>query len=272
LPSSGRKRLRVFCHAPAPSLEAESVSFSQKSTSNLLLRAVDEASFAILEPHFERVQLKLKDPIFNPNEPITHVYFLEDGVGSIVSEQEDGDQVEVGLYGREGMSGAAVILGAEQSPHASMIQVGNPAALVIPVRSSACRLREERKFAAAAAAVRAIVECAGGHDRGVERPLRFAGAPRPLASDVPRSHRRRPHGADARVLVDDAGRAALGRTVTLHTLEATGAIRSARGVVTIANRGRLEEIAGDSYGQAEAEYRRLIGPFGRGRHGLRTVA
>lgn len=62
-----------------------------------------------------------------------------------------------------------------------------------------------------------------------------------------------------------------GVTVTLHTLEATGAIRSARGMVMIANRGRLEEIAGDAYGQAEAEYRRLIGPFGRGRHGMAAV-
>jgi hypothetical protein len=50
-----------------------------------------------------------------------------------------------------------------------------------------------------------------------------------------------------------------------------GAIRSARGVVTITNRSRLEEIAGDAYGQAEAEYRRLIGPFGRGRHGMAAV-
>jgi len=34
----------------------------------------------------------------------------------------------------------------------------------------------------------------------------------------------------------------------------------------------LEEIAGDAYGQAEAEYRRLVGPFGRGKHGMVAVA
>jgi hypothetical protein len=63
-----------------------------------------------------------------------------------------------------------------------------------------------------------------------------------------------------------------GVTVTLHTLEGTGAVRSVRGVITVTNRERLEEIAGDAYGQAEAEYRRLIGPFGRGRHGMAAVA
>jgi hypothetical protein len=52
-----------------------------------------------------------------------------------------------------------------------------------------------------------------------------------------------------------------GVTVTLHTLEATGAIRSTRGVVKILDRSRLEEIAGSSYGHSEAEYRRLISPL-----------
>ena len=52
-------------------------------------------------------------------------------------------------------------------------------------------------------------------------------------------------------------------TITLHILEGTGAIRSTRGLVTILNRERLEDIAGDAYGSPEAEYRRLIAPFGR---------
>ena len=58
-----------------------------------------------------------------------------------------------------------------------------------------------------------------------------------------------------------------GVTVTLHALQETGAIRTSRGVITISDRKRLEDIAGDCYGQAETEYRRLIAPFGavRGR-------
>ena len=61
-------------------------------------------------------------------------------------------------------------------------------------------------------------------------------------------------------------------TVTLHTLEGTRAIRGTRGTVTVIDRERLEDIAGLSYGEPEAEYRRLIGPFGKGKHGLKTVA
>jgi hypothetical protein len=40
-------------------------------------------------------------------------------------------------------------------------------------------------------------------------------------------------------------------------------IRSKRGRVIIRDRDKLEELAGDSYGVPEAEYRRLIGPLGR---------
>lgn len=53
-----------------------------------------------------------------------------------------------------------------------------------------------------------------------------------------------------------------GVTVALHVLEGTGMIRSKRGRVIILDREKLEELAGDSYGPAEAEYRRLIGSFG----------
>ena len=61
-------------------------------------------------------------------------------------------------------------------------------------------------------------------------------------------------------------------TVTLHTLEGTRAIRGTRGSVTVLDRARLEEIAGSSYGEPEDEYRRLLGPFGKGKHGLKSDA
>ena len=55
-----------------------------------------------------------------------------------------------------------------------------------------------------------------------------------------------------------------GVTVTLHILEGAGMIRSKRGRVIILDRAKLEDLAGDGYGVPEAEYRRLVGPLGRG--------
>ena len=53
-----------------------------------------------------------------------------------------------------------------------------------------------------------------------------------------------------------------GVTQTLHVLEGEGMIRSTRGFVTIADRQKLQNLAGEAYGKPEAEYTRLIAPFG----------
>jgi hypothetical protein len=52
-------------------------------------------------------------------------------------------------------------------------------------------------------------------------------------------------------------------TVSLHILEGVGMIRAQRARVTITDRAKLEDIAGEAYGLPEAEYRRLLGPLGR---------
>jgi hypothetical protein len=54
-----------------------------------------------------------------------------------------------------------------------------------------------------------------------------------------------------------------GVTHALHMLEGEGMIRARRGRVTILDRTRLMRLAADSYGVPEAEYRRLIGSFGK---------
>jgi len=50
-----------------------------------------------------------------------------------------------------------------------------------------------------------------------------------------------------------------GVTQTLQVLEDQGLISAKRGQITVVNRAKLEAVAGDSYGVAEAEYARLIG-------------
>ncbi|MBE7202451.1 MAG: Crp/Fnr family transcriptional regulator, partial [Parafilimonas terrae] len=50
-------------------------------------------------------------------------------------------------------------------------------------------------------------------------------------------------------------------TVAIHTLEGAGLIRARRGRIRVLSRARLEEAAGRTYGPAEAEYERLVGPL-----------
>jgi hypothetical protein len=49
-----------------------------------------------------------------------------------------------------------------------------------------------------------------------------------------------------------------GITTATHLLEGVGAIKAVRGAITIRDRAKLLEIAGESYGTPEAEYDRLM--------------
>ena len=229
---------------------------------NLLLRALDRADYALLEPHLEPVTLPLKAPLFDPNEPIERVHFLEDGVASIVSVQEGGRAVEIGIHGREGFSGVPVVLGAERSPHASMIQVGDAPAQVIASERllEACadspRLKQLLlRYAHTLSVQTALTAAANATYELPERCARWL----LMCNDRLESDRiELTHEFLSMMLAVRRS----GVTVTLHDLQETGAIRASRGVITISDRARLEEIAGDCYGQAEAEYQRLIAPFG----------
>ena len=49
-----------------------------------------------------------------------------------------------------------------------------------------------------------------------------------------------------------------GITTATHVLEGLGMIRARRGRIVVVDRDKLEDLAGEAYGPAEAEYERLI--------------
>jgi CRP-like cAMP-binding protein len=210
----------------------------------------------------EPVTLPLKAPLFGPDQVIERVYFLEDGIASIVSEHEAGRPVEIGIHGREGTSGVPVVLGAQRSPHASMIQVGDaPAQSIASERLlDACAASSTLnqlllRFAHTLNVQTAMTAAANATYDVVQRCARWL----LMCNDRLESDRiELTHEFLSMMLAVRRS----GVTVTLHELQETGAIRTSRGVITITNRSRLEDIAGDCYGQAESEYQRLIAPFG----------
>src|SRR5689334_22446167 len=75
---------------------------------NLLLSCLPPLERVRLEPRLERVRFAVKDPLYESNVPIAHVYFPLSGLFSIVATTGEGFVVEVGLVGREGMVGLPV--------------------------------------------------------------------------------------------------------------------------------------------------------------------
>ena len=92
------------------------------ASSNKLLSSLSTSDFDLLAPHLESVTLGLRKTLEKPNKKIEAVYFPETGFASVVAIQHSGKEVEVGLIGREGMTGLPIVLGNHRSPHATYIQ------------------------------------------------------------------------------------------------------------------------------------------------------
>jgi len=89
---------------------------------NRLLGALHDEELDALLPLLESVPLVDGMPIYEPNEPITYVYFPISGIVSLVSEMREGT-VEVGTVGREGMTGLPLVLRATTMPSRAFVQV-----------------------------------------------------------------------------------------------------------------------------------------------------
>src|SRR5215212_9895641 len=90
---------------------------------NHLLKALAPDDLERLQPHLERVPLELKQTLADRNGPITHAYFLEAGIASVLVYTGHGEYIEVGHIGRDGMVGVPLIHTVERSAHLVFVQV-----------------------------------------------------------------------------------------------------------------------------------------------------
>ena len=90
---------------------------------NKLLAALPTSDYERLVPHLKLVPLPIRQLIYESGEPITHVYFPQNAMISIVTTMKDGSTVEVGIVSNEGMVGIPVILGGKTTTTAAFVQV-----------------------------------------------------------------------------------------------------------------------------------------------------
>jgi CRP-like cAMP-binding protein len=96
---------------------------SNNPISNKILAALPREEYERLVPNLETISLSFKQLIYQPNEPIEYVYFINRGVISVLNVMQDGGALEVATVGNEGMVGIPVLLGADQVPAETFVQV-----------------------------------------------------------------------------------------------------------------------------------------------------
>ena len=233
--------------APAP----------KSSSRNQLLRALSPGDLALLTPYLERVVLELRQDVEKPHRPIKHILFVEAGFVSVVARANGGRKVEVGIIGREGMTGLTVVMGNDQSPHESYVQVAGEGTRLgsDDLRGAMDESKSMRllflHYAQAFMIQTAHTALANGRASLEERLARWLlmAHDRLDGDELPLIH-------DFLALMLGVRRA--GVTVAIHELETRGLIEGKRGRVAILDREGLEEAAAGLYGTPEAEYERLM--------------
>lgn len=89
---------------------------------NMILAALPPKEDSYLRQHLEFVPLKFGDVLWEANQPIEFVYFPTSGMVSLLAVMRNGATAEVGVTGREGFVGTAVVLGAREAPIRAVVQ------------------------------------------------------------------------------------------------------------------------------------------------------
>ena len=225
---------------------------------NRLLATLSPADLHLLQPLLEDVELRSRQTLDAPRSPITHVYFVQTGLISVVGAAGRDRRIEVGMVGCEGMTGPDAVLGGESSPNETLVQSPGRALRISTVALRRIMRESESITALLLRYVRVLLvqtsqtALANGRGKLDERLARWLLMWDDRVSDPSASIT---HDFVALLL----GVTRPGITLALHVLEGKGLIRSTRGRVRIVDRAGLRAAASGYYGVAEEEYELSIG-------------
>lgn len=242
----------------------------QKTVKNRILVALPAYEFAALAPALTPVTLSLGESLHRAGDKIENVYFIESGFISALTMLSEGQPLEIGLIGGEGVAGVSVILGATHSYSETMCQTGGDAyrittAALKDAFAHAPHLRDLllRYTHCFHVQVAQTAACNAHHELGQR-----------LARWLLAAHDR--SGVPELSLTQDLIAVMLGvrrSTVSIaaSTLQRAGVIRYQHGHITIIDRIGLENAACECYEAVVSEYRSLFGDYPAGMPRLAAI-
>ncbi len=228
------------------------------SARNHLLASLSPPDAESLSRDLEPIELPFRFQLQQPHRAIEHVYFPDDGIVSVVAAGAPGQQIEVGIIGRDGLSGHPLLLGANRSPNAAYMQVAGHGRRIRADKLRAALQRSEAmrelllRFVQAFIVQASHTALANGRSKIESRLARWL----VMAHDRLESDR---IALTHELLAVMLGVRRPGVTVTLQKFESAGLIETRRSAIIITNRPELEKLADGVYGVPEAELERLTG-------------
>jgi CRP-like cAMP-binding protein len=215
---------------------------------NLILSRLSRDDLALIQPHLEPVDLPLRKVLGQANKKITAVYFPQSGIASVVVNT--GKPIEVGLIGREGMTGLALVFGGDRDNNEIYMQAAGHGQRM---RANDLRKAIEKsrtlqssllRYAHAFLNQTTRTAVANGRSKIEERLARWLlmAQDRLGSPELPLTHE---------FLAMMLGVRRQGVTVAIQHLELEGVIARRRGRIVICNREALKTLSNGIYDAAD---------------------
>lgn len=235
-------------------------------TQNLLVAAMPPESQERFAAAARVDELQIAQRVFQEDEVPLYVYFPLDSVISLMRTLEDGEMVEVGMVGPEGIMGLNAVLGVPQNPHSGVCQ-GRGQVALLPKDFVTAEMRREPRVNAILhrfvyafyTGVSQLAACNRRHN--VEQRLAhwlLLLNDRVAADEMSLTHE---------FLSFMLATRRAGITEAMSALTAAGAIEPRRNRVRIIDRAKLESLSCECYRASFAEYESALGfaPVAKGR-------
>jgi CRP-like cAMP-binding protein len=223
-----------------------------------LLASLSASDFDLLAGKLERIKLPRRTMLEDKAKDIKWVYFLDSGVASVVAQVDKGREIEVGLVGREGMTGTVVVMGNHRSTNMTYIQVEGSGSRIaaddlrLALRSSISLQMYFLHFVQAFVIQVTNTALANGKAKIEERLARWL----LMVHDRTEGNEL---GLTHEFIATMLGVRRAGVTTALQHLASRNLIEVKRSHILVRRRAGLQDIADGIYGLPEREYQRLIG-------------
>ena len=222
-----------------------------KAITNTILLSLPDEEFTLLRPSLEYVDLPRYKVLYEQGEKIENLYFLNDGMISLVVLSNDGRSVEVGICGRNGVVGVPPLFGIESASTRAIVQMPGQGVCIGAAELS--QLLPEcpvlgRVMVRFVLMNQMEVAQTAACNRLHEMDQRLARWLLMCQDTVDSGALPLTHEFIAQML--GTGRPTV--TIAAGVLERAGLIQNARGSVRILNRKRLEDVACECYGAIQS--------------------
>ena len=228
-----------------------------RTPSNLILAALSPDDLQAISAEMRAVPLRHKQILIDAGTTLETVYFIEQGLASVLTVMNDGSTIEIGMIGNEGVAGVLSMLGAETSAQQVIVQVPGSALAISVGRCRAIvnqRPGIQRLLHRFTEAVYTLTGQTAACNRLHQTEQRMARwllmcSDRIHSLTMPMTHE---------FLASMLGVRRVGVTQTAADLQKAGLIQYHRGVLTIIDRQGLEDHVCECYHLDHARLTSLI--------------